>query len=203
MKLFHQEKGVKKKEKKRKRRLTINEKKALKLLLENAKISDSAIALKLKISSQAVGKIRRKLEKTIIDSYTLNLNYSKLGIQTFAIALAKLTMGGLDKGELEVEKKLLDNPYIIQVYRLPHGNLTHAILYGFQDVSELDNFFHSPTHKKELHNFIENKELFTFSHNSLIKNSPVQLFNKVIDELGNSFSKNGFKEIENFKRRLG
>ena len=44
-------------------------------------------------------------------------------------------------------------------------------------------------------NYEENKELFIFSHNSLIKNSPAQLFHKVIDELGTSLVKNGFKEI--------
>jgi DNA-binding Lrp family transcriptional regulator len=182
--------------------LTKNEKKVLKLLLENARISDSSIAEKLKISSQAVGKIRRKLESTIIDSYTINLNYSKLGIKTFAIALAKLTPEGLDKGELEVEKKLLDNPNIIQVFRLPHGSLTHSILYGFKDVDELDEFFHSSQKKKDLHNFIENKELLTFSHNSLIKNSPVELFHKIIDDFGVQTEKIEFKEIENFKKRL-
>jgi len=182
--------------------LTKNEKKALKLMLENAKISDSAMALKLKISSQAVGKIRKKLEGTIIESYTLNLNYSKLGINLFAIALAKITAEGLDAGELEVEKKLLDTPHIIQVFRLPRGSFTHAILYGFRNVNELDDFFHSQKQKQELHNFLENKELFTFSNYSLIKNNPTQLFNKIIDELGTHTSKNNFREINNFKQRL-
>jgi len=171
-------------------------------MLENAKISDSAIANKLKISSQAVGKIRRKLEATIIDSYTLNLNYSRLGINAFAIALAKLTEEGLDKGVLEVEETLLKTPHIIQAFRLPQGSYTHALIYGFRDVGELDDFFHSPKQKQELHNYIENKELFTFSHHSLIKNSPVLLFNKIIDELGLSTPKIGFNEIENFKMRL-
>lgn len=183
-------------------RLTKNEKKTLKLLIENSRVSDSSIAEKLKISSQAVGKIRRKLEKSVIDSYTLNLNFSKLGIHAFAITLAKLTSEGLDKGELEVEKRLLDNANIIQVFRLPQGNFTHVILYGFGDVDELDDFFHSAQKKKELHNFIENKELFTFSHHSLIKNSPAQLFQKVIEELGNNSLKNEFLEIEHFKKRL-
>ena len=182
--------------------LTKNEKKALKLMLENAKISDSSVAKKLNISSQAVGKIRRKLEETIIESYTLNLNYSKLGINLFAIALAKVTAEGLDTGELEVEKKLLDAPHIIQVFRLPHGSFTHAILYGFRNVNELDDFFHSQKQKQELHNFLENKELFTFSNYSLIKNNPMQLFNKIIDELGTHTSKNNFREINNFKQRL-
>jgi len=183
-------------------RLTKNEKKALKLMLENAKISDSAIANKLHISSQAVGKIRRKLESTVIESYTLNLNYSRLGINAFAIALAKLTEEGLDKGELDVEDILLKTPHIVQIFRLPHGSYTHAIIYGFRDVEELDDFFHSPKQKQELHNYIENKELFTFSHHSLVKNSPILLFHKIIDELGISSPRGGFKEIENFKMRL-
>lgn len=183
-------------------RLTKNEKKTLKLLLENAKISDSYIANKLRISSQAVGKIRKKLEATVINSYTLNINYSKLGIQTFAIALAKLTPEGLDTGELEVEEKLLANPHIIQVYRLPSSSPTHIILYGFRDVSEFDEFFHSYKQKQELHNFIENQDLFTFSHNSLLKNSPVQLFNKVIEELGTGPVKMKFRESEDFNRGL-
>ena len=182
--------------------LTKNEKKVLKLLLENARVSDSLIAEKLKISSQAVGKIRRKLEKSVIDSYTVNLNYSKLGIKTFAIALAKITAEGLDKGELEIEKKLIETPNIIYVFRLPQGKFTHAILYGFSDVDELDEFFHSAKTKKELHSLIENEELFTFSHNSLIKNSPIKLFHKTIDDLGIQAAKIEFKEIENFKKRL-
>jgi DNA-binding Lrp family transcriptional regulator len=154
------------------------------LLLEDAKISDSAIAKKLRISSQAVGRIRKKLESGIIESYTLNLNYSQLGINAFAIALAKLTDVGLAKGEAEVEETLLETPHIIQIYRLPHGSYTHALVYGFRDVGELDDFFHSPKQKQELHNYIENKEFFTFSRTSLVKNSPTLLFHKIIDEMG-------------------
>jgi DNA-binding Lrp family transcriptional regulator len=181
-------------------KLTKNEKKTLKLLLENARISDSSIAEKLKISSQAVGKIRRKLESTIIDNYTLNLNYAKLGIRTFAIAIAKITSEGLDKGELEIEQKLLSNPHIIQVYRLPSGNHTHIMLYGFKDINELDEFFHSFKKKQELHQYMENCEMYTFSHNSLIKNSPIQLFHKIIDELGEEPLR-GLSELDNYKRK--
>lgn len=173
------------------------------MLLENSRISDSEIANKLKISSQAVGKIRRKLETTIIDSYTLNLNYAKLGISTFAIGMSKITSDGLDKGELEIEQKLLEDPHIISVYRLPSGSATHIILYGFRDMDELDSFFHSPKKKQALHNYIDSKELFTFSHNSLIKHDPHQLFHKIIDELGSEQLDNSkFDEIKRFKRRL-
>ncbi len=185
-------------------KLTKNEKQTLKLLLKNAKISDSTIANNLKISSQAVGKIRRKLEKTIIESYSLNLDYSRLGINVFAIALAKLTSEGLDKGELEIEQKLLNEPNIIQIHRLPNQSTTHIIIYAFRDLTELDNFFHSQKKKTNLHKFIENRELFTFSNHSLIKNNPIQLFNQVIEGPGieQTTKKNKFTEIENFKKRL-
>lgn len=165
-------------------KLTKNEKKMLKLMLDDARISDSAIAKKLNISSQAVGRLRRKLEATVVDSYTLNLNYSRLGINVFAIALAKVTDIGLAKGVERIEDILLKTPHIIQIFRLPHGSYTHALIYGFRDIGELDDFFHSPQQKKELHNYIENKELFMFSHSSLMKNNPNLLFHKIIDEMG-------------------
>jgi len=183
-------------------RLTKNEKRVLKLLLKNSRATDSEIANHLKISSQAVGKIRRKLEGSIIESYSLNLDYSKLGIHTFAIAIAKLTPHGLDMGELEFEQLLLKNEQIINAYRLPKGSSTHIIVYGFSDINEFDSFFHSPDMKKELHRFLEIQDLFTFSHNSLIKNNPMQLFHKIIDRLDSPESQIAFKELEKFKRRL-
>ncbi len=182
-------------------RLTKNEKKTLKLLLNNSRITDSEIASKLNISSQAVGKIRKKLESTIIDSYTLNLSYSKLGIHTFAITIARLTPEGLTKGELEVEQRLLMDPHVIQVYRLPSSSSTHIILYGFKDLNELDSFFHCTRRKQELHKYIENKEVFTFSHNSLIKNNPIQLFHNRIDNLEKEPMKNDFN-LDSGKRLL-
>jgi DNA-binding Lrp family transcriptional regulator len=183
-------------------KLNKNEKKTLKLILENAKISDSAIASKLKISSQAVGKIRRKLEENIIDSYTINLNLSKLGIKTFVIAHAKLTSEGMDKGELEIEQKLLEEPHIIMVFRLPSGNSSHIIFYGFKDVSEMDEFFHSQKKKNELHKDIETQDFFTFSNHSLIKNNPRQLIEKIIDEQFQEQIQPFFSEIENFKKKI-
>jgi DNA-binding Lrp family transcriptional regulator len=162
--------------------LTKNERKVLQLLLENARMSDSAIAKKLKISSQAIGKIRKKLEASVITAYTTNLNYSKLGIKTFAISLAKLTAAGLDKGEIEMEQTLLEDPNIIQVFRLPSNTTTHIILYGFRDLTDLDLYFHSHNKKKDIHQFLEHRDIYTFSCSSLLKNDPTALFKKIISE---------------------
>jgi len=182
--------------------LTKNEKKTLKLLLDNSRITDSEVASKLGISSQAVGKIRRKLETSVIESYTVELNYSKLGIHIFAIAISKMTKEGLDKGQLEVENELMNSPHVISVYRVPKLSATHIILFGFKDMNELDNFFYSPKIRQQLHNYLETQELFTFSHNSLLKRSPTQLFHKVIDELGVKNSGAAFTEIERFKKKI-
>ncbi len=180
--------------------LTRNEKRVLKELLRNARASDSEIASVLGITSQAIGKIRRKLETTVIQGYSADLNYSKLGIKIFAIAIAKLTREGRDKGELEVEQELLRNPHVISVYRIPKTSSTHILLYGFRDMNELDEFFHSLKIRKWLHDFIETQELFTFSHNSLVKNSPAQLFSKVIEE--GEKGERYFSELKAFKKRL-
>ncbi len=71
-------------------KLTRNEKGVLKLLLENGRIADVDMASKLKISTQAVGKIRRKLEeKNVITGYTCNLNLEKLGLNVLTLTLTK------------------------------------------------------------------------------------------------------------------
>jgi len=183
-------------------RLTKNEKKVLNLLLDNARITDSTIATKLNISSQAVGKIRKKLEKTVIESYSINLNYSKIGVHIFALAFSKLTQDGLDKGELEIEKKLHSIKNIINVYRLPNSSATHIILYGFKNIEELDEFFHSQKNKQEIFKYIENKEIHSFSHNSLIKNDSKNLFKKLIEEIDTPLKKREIEEIKNFKKKI-
>jgi len=174
--------------------LTKNEKKTLKLLLENSRISDTEIASKLNISKTAIGKIRRKLESIIIDSYTLNLNYEKLGIGTFALAITKLTNNGKKQGQVKIEDKLLQVPQIINIYRIPKGSSNHILLYGFKNSLELDKFFHSEKLKQNLHDFIETQEIFTFSHKSLIKNDPSTLFHFMIDNLKNQVSKVKFNK---------
>ena len=183
-------------------KLTKNEKKTLKLLISNARISDSEIAKQLNISSQAVGKIRRKLEETVINKYTIEVNYAKLNIQTFAIGIGKMTPQGMDKGELEIEQHLLENPHIMNIYRIPRGATTHILIYGFQDLNELDSFFHSKEYYKKINKYIETNELYTFSHNSLIKRNPEQLLHKAIDALGSKLAEEKIVALENFKRNL-
>jgi CO dehydrogenase/acetyl-CoA synthase gamma subunit (corrinoid Fe-S protein) len=43
--------------------------------------------------------------------------------------------------------------------------------------------------------------MFTFSHNSFIKNNPVPLFHKIIESMDAEEIKREFQEMENFKKR--
>jgi len=183
-------------------RLTKNDKSVLKVLLDNAKTTDSAIAAKLRVSSQAVGKIRKKLESSVISKYTVELQSSKLGMETYAIALAKMTRQGLENGQLQVEENLLNNPHVLSVYRIPQGNVTHAFICGFPSLTDMDRFFHSRQAQAELHEFLEISDLFTFSHHSVLKNSPNQLLHRLIDSFGKDSHNERFPEIKKFKQRL-
>lgn len=188
--------------------LTKNEKLALKLLIKNGRISDTDIARKLKITTQAVGKIRRKLETNgYIKGYSAVVDYGKLGVNTFALAMIKFTLKGWeDLGELGIEKNLIGNPYIINAFRIPEGDPTHIVLYGFKDIDELDSYFRSLRTKQPTNKYMQTQKVYVFSQHSLIKDTPMDLFHKVIDEMTNGKKikpkQLHFDEIERFKEKL-
>lgn len=183
-------------------KLTKNEKKTLKLLIKDAQITDSSIALKLKISSQAVGKIRKKLESGIIESYQLKLKYSYLGINLFAISHCRLTNEGLNLGELEIEEIIKKNPNIIEIYRLPNSNITHILILGFSDINEFDNFFHLKKNQESIHKYLETITIFNFSNHSIIKNDPTNLYLNKLDETPIAENHSTFNEIVKFKEKI-
>ncbi len=164
-------------------KLTRNEKTVLKSLIENGRVSDSEIAKKLGITAQAIGKIRRKLEKTgIIKGYSTNIDYEKLGIKAFAVALFKYSPNFIGKLSEEDIKDRVRGPNIINFFRVPEGDVTHIVLYGFRSLDELDNYFHAL--QTERGHISEIRKLYVFSAKSLMKSSPQELFLKSIDELG-------------------
>lgn len=164
-------------------KLTRNEKTVLRKLLENSRTSDSDIARKLRITAQAVGKIRKKLENLgIIKGYSMIVDYEKLGIKVFAVALFKYLpeiVGKLGEGDI-IER--IKGPHIINFYRVPEGDVTHIVVYGFRSMDDLDNYFHvlqiGRGHVSEI------RKLYVFSSRSLMKHSDSELINWILDEMG-------------------
>jgi DNA-binding Lrp family transcriptional regulator len=165
-------------------KLTKNERRTLKFLIENGRATDADIARSLNITPQAVGKIRKKLEtEGIIKGYTTTIDYEKVGIKVMAIALFKFTPEARKTilTEEDVNQRI-KGPHIINFYRVPEGDVTHFVIYGFRSLEELDHYFHIL--QTERGHISEIKELYIFSSRSIRKTSDKELLIKVIEESG-------------------
>lgn len=166
-------------------KLTRNDRRTLKLLIEDGRASDAEIARELRITPQAVGKIRKKLEtEGIIKGYSTIVDYEKLGIRVLAIVLFKFTAEArktlLTEADISARVK---GPHIIGFFRVPEGDVTHIVIYGFRSLEELDHYFHIL--QTERGHISEIKQLFILSSKSVRKNSDKELLIKVLEEYGN------------------
>jgi len=164
-------------------KLTRNDRRVLKILIENGRIPDADIARSLNITPQAVGKIRRKLESNgIIKGYSTIVDYEKVGIHVLAIALFKFTQESRRMLREEDIDERIKGPHIIDFYRVPEGDVTHIVTYGFRSLEELDHYFHIL--QTERGHISEIKKLYILSAKSMRKNSDKELIIKVINEMG-------------------
>ena len=143
--------------------LNTNEKKTLKLLLENARSTDSEIAMNIGITPQGVRKIRKKLEGKHIAEYRTIVDYEKIGITTFAIAEMNILN----------EEVLLDK-HIIGAFEVNEANITHILILGFASLEDLDDY------KVMIKNNAELQKLYVLSKRGMLKNSPVELIKTFI-----------------------
>ncbi|MBW2988722.1 winged helix-turn-helix transcriptional regulator [Candidatus Woesearchaeota archaeon] len=154
--------------------LTKNEKFVLSSLIDDGRATDSSIAKKLKISVQAVRKIRKKLEsKKVIKRYSPIIDYEKMGIRAFAIVQLKLTEKGL-KSRLDLFK----SPNIIGSFSLPGTTITNIFIAGFSSLETLDTYFAAI--RKKYAGLVEIQKMDIFSNIGLMKNSPSELIKEKI-----------------------
>jgi len=161
--------------------ITKNEKNILKLLLDNGRVSDVEMAQKLKISTQAVGKIRKKLEDSgVIESYSCDLNYEMLGLNVFSLSLMKLkNTFWKNYGDLQGRDLIKKTPRTILSCLSSGSDVNFITLQAFRDVKEMDRYFHlMNTH----YDHEEIVRVFSFSPLNFIKNSARGLFKLVLDE---------------------
>ncbi len=164
-------------------RLTENDKKVLKMLLKNARTSDAEMARQLGLTTQAARKIRQKLEKErVIKKYAAILDYEKLDLKAFAIAMMRATPEAVEKYGSDFIINSARDPSIVSFFRIPRGDITHIALFGFKDLRELDNYFHIL--QTRYVRYVEIRRIYVFSHKSLVKQSALGLLSKAIDEMG-------------------
>jgi|TARA_B100002003_G_C13848410_1_gene415989 DNA-binding Lrp family transcriptional regulator len=144
--------------------LTKNEKKVLSILVDNAKITDSEIAIKIKISPQAVRKIRIKLEKSYIKGYSTIMDYENIGINVFAIAQIKV-----------INKNILANKHIMGAFEINEANITHILILGFESLEKLDKY------KIDIGKDALIQKIDVVSRQGFLKNSPVELIKDLLN----------------------
>ncbi len=160
-----------------------NERGVLKHLIHDGRATSTEIAKELGITSQAVGRIKEKLEGSgVITGYHADVDYEKLGIEVLAIAFFRFRSGSWTRLEKDDIRQRVKGPHLIRVYRFSEGDVTHMVVYGFRSLKELDNYFHIL--QTERGHISELKKLHVLSAGSVLKDSPEELFTKVIEEMG-------------------
>ncbi|MEI7425022.1 MAG: Lrp/AsnC family transcriptional regulator [Candidatus Staskawiczbacteria bacterium] len=165
---------------------TKHEKEVLKLLLENGKLSDTAMAEKLKISTQAIGRIRKRLEEDVIKRYSIELDPKVLGLNI--ISITKVKVEGILSKEIELLEKIMINELKnISILKTICGEGKYIIMAEFKDLDELNTTIEN--YKKQIsqqyphvsYNLIET---IILPLHSLLKDSHLELYKKMIDSCG-------------------
>jgi len=162
-------------------RLTQNDKKVLHYLIHQGKASDTLIAKKLHVTPQAILKIRKKLENAgIVEGYKPIINYKKLGINVMALAVIRILPATWEEySGIQINEMIRKHEYIIWCCRIPESDATHIFMYGFKDMKQMDEHFLRVQTK--MSKILEIKEIYSFSVEQIIKDSPEELFHIILD----------------------
>ena len=119
-------------------RFVVDEKdlKILEVLQENSRLSFRQLAKKTGLSvATVISRVKRLEEMGIIKKYTVEINYSKLGLDFPVIIDVRVSKGKL----FEVEEEIAKDPHVLAVYDIT-GDFDVAILARFRTRKELDKF---------------------------------------------------------------
>jgi len=143
-------------------------------------------AKKTKISTQAVGKIRKKLEKEgVIRGYACELDFESMGITTFAIVYAKIVPDKDLQMKLTWEKKnaaeeiIKASPNLLMLAEPIGSEYNYVALFGFGNQAEMECFIREA--RRVYAGILEDKRIDTFSAASLIKFDKTPIFRAMLD----------------------
>jgi len=163
-------------------KLTQNEKRVLAILVQDGRISNKDVADRCSLSVAGVGKIRKRLEDTgMVQGYSTQVSFSKLGINVWAKVLARVTQEGwnFERGR-GVLRYFIRSPNLVDVVRLPEGGVTHLFTFAFRNIEEMDRYFH--VLQSRYGRYLEVVKIYSISNSSIEKNSATDLIVKLIDE---------------------
>jgi len=163
-------------------KLTKNEQKVLKKIIEQAKIPDLQIAKKMGLSQQAIFKIRHKLERVgIIKGYMPVIDFKKIGIEALVVIGIKFTPAVWEKySDEQLSERILKIPQVIIAYRIPESRISHLLVMGFKNIEHRDRYLMKVQSKyaKE----IEIVHVYPFSVDRIIKTNHIGLLETILNQ---------------------
>ncbi|MBW2989277.1 Lrp/AsnC family transcriptional regulator [Candidatus Woesearchaeota archaeon] len=166
-------------------RLTKNEQKVLKKIIDQAKIPDLEIAKKMGLSQQGIFKIRHKLEEVgIIKGYMPIIDFKKIGVKSLVVLGIRLTSYIWGKyPEDQISERIQKIPQVITAYRIPESNISHLLVMGFKDIEHKDRYLMKLQSKYS--GEIEVVTVYPFSVDRIIKTNPIGLLSSIINQKTN------------------
>jgi DNA-binding Lrp family transcriptional regulator len=162
-------------------RLTENDKRVLKKILDQRKLSDSEIAKRLNLSPQAIFKIRNKLESVgVIKGYVPNVNYKKIGINVMVVLVIKVSSEiWADFSDEQLSEQISKTPYVIDAYRVADEHSTHILVLAFRDTGQKEKYISQLQTKYS--DKIHVNAMYTFSIDKIIMHGSLGILNEIID----------------------
>lgn len=163
-------------------KLTENDRKVLKKILDSNSIPDSEIAKSMHLSPQAIFKIRGKLEETgIIKGYVPIIDYKKIGITVMTLIIFRLSPSIWKKNSDEkISEKIRSAPYVVEAYRVADENASHILLLAFRDTTQKEKYIAELQTKfaDEIHI----KGVYTFSVDKIISQNQMNVLNEILNK---------------------
>ena len=155
-----------------------NERLVLQHLIENARVTDLTIAKNIGISTQAVGKIRKKLEyENIIQGYGVILNNYAVGLHMVGIVNVHIPLNSIAE-ENEFKKNLIREINLMSCFKLNHGETNFLLILGFRNIKECEETMHLLQKK---YPGMKIKDIQTTSWEYVWKNSRKDIYNHIIE----------------------
>ena len=177
--------------------LTKHEKEVLKLLLEDGKLSDTSMAEKLKISTQAIGRIRKRLEEDVIKKYSVELDTKMLGLNL--IAIIKFNLVNCESKIIkEIEEEIKVLPRVFFFLKTMSGDNGYILVSGYKTMEELEKTLEEKKNSKNLNNFCVVKEVITLPSTNVFKRSSVGLYKDLIDSCGVKHAEMGWGNSDGY-----
>ncbi len=163
-------------------KLTENDKVVLKKILDSKKIADSDIAKDMKLSPQAIFKIRSKLEDCgIIKGYMPVIDFKKIGINVMIIMVIRLSSNMWGKfSDDQISDKMSKTPNIIEAYRVADEQASHILVIGFRDTNQKEQYIAQIQTK--FAEDVQIKAIYTFSVDKIISQNPLGLLHEIVDK---------------------